>query len=50
MGTAKMEDLLEMLRVMQVAKDAVTGFESGEMNLREAVELIREASASLRAA
>ena len=46
--TFNKDDLLEMLRVMQAAETAVHGYECGEMNLWEAVRLIREVAVSRR--
>lgn len=44
------DELLAMYRVIQAAKDAVEKFEQGEINVREAVRMIRDATAHRRAA
>ena len=43
-------EMLSMSRVIEAAKDAVERFENGELNVREAIALIREAEAQARAA
>ncbi len=50
MGTRKTEELLAMLRVVQVAKDAIQQFEDGDINVRDAIRMIRDAVTLVRAA
>jgi hypothetical protein len=44
------DELLAMFCVIEAAKDAVEKFENGEINVREAIRLLREATVHLRAA
>lgn len=50
MISRKTADLLVIFRVIEGAKDAIEKFEQGEINAREAVQLIVEATALIRAA
>ncbi len=43
-------EMLAMFRVIEAAKEAVHKFEQGELNVREAIRLIQEATADVRAA
>jgi len=47
---ARKQELLAMFRVIEAAKQAVQGFERGEINVAEAVRRIMDAAASVRAA
>ncbi len=44
------DELLAMFHVIEAAKNAVEKFENGEINVREAIRLLRDATARLRAA
>lgn len=50
MAAHNTDELLAMFRVIAVAKEAVEKYEAGEVNVGEAIRLIREATAHLRAA
>jgi hypothetical protein len=44
------DEMLAMFSVIQVIKDAIERYEQGEINVREAIGLIRGATAQIRAA
>ncbi len=50
MATPKAEEMMAMLRVIEAAKEAVKQFEDGDINLREAIRLLRDATTGVRAA
>jgi hypothetical protein len=50
MGTRKTDELLAMFRMMEVAKDAIQKFEDGDVSVRDAIRMIRDAVMLVRAA
>lgn len=50
MDSQTADEMLAMFSVIQAIKDAIDRYEQGEVNIREAIGIIREATAGLRAA
>lgn len=50
MGNETVGEMLAMFAAIQAAKDAIDRYEQGELNVREALRLIQDATALGRAA